>query len=67
MLRCSRTECSIDQQSGRNMAVIANGIGGGAASDGARAARSATLHLGIVIALGTAAWIAAGLAVLRII
>ncbi|MGE3295351.1 MAG: hypothetical protein AB7O95_28640 [Geminicoccaceae bacterium] len=49
------------------MAVIANGIGGGAASDGARAARSATLHLGIVIALGTAAWIAAGLAVLRII
>ena len=47
------------------MTAIANGLSGRAASDGARAARNATLHLAIIVALGTAAWIAAGVAVIR--
>jgi hypothetical protein len=49
------------------MPAIASGISGGAASEGARAARNATLHLTIVIALGTVAWIVAGVAVLRVL
>lgn len=49
------------------MAATANGLSGTAASDGARAARNATRHLTIIVALGTAAWIAAGVAILRVI
>ena len=49
------------------MAAIVSGISGGAASDGTRAARNATLHLTIVIAVGTVAWIIAGVAVFRVL